>query len=123
MKSRIKKSHITILTLLALPVAFGTVVRAQSTPSMMTTYICREAHSGETATAKMVASSSELVCKPFAVAEKMSDGSLKTIGSVTAKAQSGPDFSHALTAEQSNAAYNAWVNKAFHIDPATQHSP
>ncbi len=89
----------------------------------MTTMVCREAHAGEKPTAKMVGSSTALVCKPFAVSMKMSDGKLKTIGSVRVKAASGPDLTGALTADQINAAYVKWLEARLSIDPATEHSP
>jgi len=112
--------------ILALPfvlVALAATVRAQTDQAaMMATWVCRPALASETATAKMVTSSVSLVCKPFAVAMRMSDGSMQTIGNVTAKALPGPDFSGVLTAQQANAAYNAWVRQTFHIDPAREHT-
>ncbi len=105
--------------------ALAPIAWAQTTDqsAMMASFVCRPALANETANAKMMDSSTTLVCKPFAVAERMSNGSMKTIGNVTVKApQPGPDFSHALTAQQANAAYNAWVNKTFHIDPAREHT-
>ncbi len=113
-------------TLVALPfvlAALAPIAWAQTTPEpMMASFVCRAALSNETANAKMIDSSTTLVCKPFAVEERMSNGSMKTIGNVTVKAQPGPDFSHALTVQQANSAYNSWVNKTFHIDPAREHT-
>ena len=105
---------IVSLTLLAL----GTAVFAQTAMdgAQMATLICRPALASETANATMTKSSTQLVCEPFAVSMRMSDGSMKTIGSTTAKASAGPDFSGALTAQQSNAAYNKWVMQTFHIE-------
>ena len=86
-------------------------------------YVCRPAAADETASAKMLNSSTTLVCRPIAVAMHMSDGSMKVIGSVTTQAMPGPNFSEALTLRQINAAYNQWLLKALDIDPATQHTP
>jgi hypothetical protein len=115
--------RVAIVALSASLVAFATtLVFAQADQSaMMATYICRPAMAGEAASAKMMASAQLLECKPIAMTEHMSDGSMKTIGNVKAT-PSGPDFSGALTAQQANAAYNAWVNKTFHIDPAREHT-
>jgi hypothetical protein len=112
---------------LALPVilaVLGTAVWAQTEGPVQNsaTFICRPALADESATAKMVAASTSLVCRPFAVRVHMSDGTMKTIGSVTTKAMPGPDFSSALTPQQVNAAYLRWVEKALDIDPQTAHS-
>jgi hypothetical protein len=109
-----------LVTSLALAVAVA--AGAQSTTPTMATFICRAALTGEKPSAQMMANSAPLVCKPFAVSVQMDDGSLKTIGNVTAKPQPGPNFSGALTVQQANAAYHAWVLKTFHIDPATEHT-
>ncbi len=124
MTIEIKGTRMAVLAFLVLSLALATAAWAQSTaqPAMMTSYLCRPALSGETASAKMVATSALLVCKPFALSMQMSDGSMKTIGSVTAKADPGPDFGNALTVQQARAAYNFWVQKTFHIDPATEHT-
>jgi hypothetical protein len=87
------------------------------------TLICRPATADENATAKVMATAALLVCRPFAVSMHMNDGSLKVIGNVRVTAPSGPDFSHALTPQQVNAAYNSWLEKALDIDPAIRHSP
>lgn len=112
---------------LALPVtlaAFGTAAWAQSqSVTYSATYVCRQAAADETATAKMMGSSTSLVCRPIAVSMRMSDGSLKTIGNGAVTPMSGPDFSQALTPQQVNAAYNRWLRKELDIDPATRHSP
>jgi hypothetical protein len=103
----------------------GTVVWAQTAAvePNAATYICRPALANETASAKMMVSSTSLVCRPFAVSMHMSDGSLKTIGNVTSTAMASPDFSQALTPQQVNAAYNHWLQKALDIDPAVRNSP
>jgi hypothetical protein len=111
--------------ILAIPIALavlGTTVwaQAQSMAGKPATMICRPAIAGEAAAAKMIDGGTLLVCRPFAVAMHMDNGSLKTIGSVTAKAMPGPDFSHALTPQQFNEAYNRWLEKALKIDPATR---
>jgi hypothetical protein len=124
MTTDIKGTRIAVLAFLVLSLALATAAWAQSTSpeAMMTTYLCRPALSGETASAKMVTTSALLVCKPFALSMQMSDGAMKTIGNVTAKADSGPDFGSALTVQQAHTAYNLWVQKTFHIDPATAHT-
>ena len=113
--------------ILALPVtlaAFGTAVWAETESfPKSATFVCRAALATETATAKMVESSTALVCKPIAVNMHMSDGSMKTIGNVSSRAMAAPDFSHALTPQQINEAYNHWVEKALDIDPETRNSP
>lgn len=125
MTTDIKGTRFAVLAFLVLSLALATAAWAQSTaqPAMMTQYLCRPALSGETPSAKMVASSTLLVCKSFALSMQMSDGSMKTIGNVTAKSDSGPDFGNStLTVQQAHAAYNLWVQKTFHIDPATEHT-
>jgi hypothetical protein len=114
--------------ILAFPVALaalGTVVLAQTdtTEPNAATYICRPALTDEAPSAKMVHTSMALVCRPIAVSMHMSDGSMKTIGNVKAKALVAPDFSHAVSPAQVNAAYNHWVEMALDIDPETRHSP
>jgi len=86
---------------------------------MAATLLCRPALANETAVAKMVESSTTLVCKPFAVRMRMRDGSMKVIGNAAAKAQPGPDLSGALTPQQVNAACVRWIEETFHVD----HSP
>jgi len=103
--------------------AVGLIASAQTATDAMASYICRPAMTGETPNAKMTNSAVVLECKPIAIAMHMSDGSMKTIGSTSVKAPSGPDFSNALTAAQANAAYNAWVQSTFKIDPARVHTP
>jgi hypothetical protein len=110
------------LALLVTSLALAAAAGAQSTAPSMATFICREALTGEKPSAQMMATSVPLVCKPFAVSVQMDDGSLKTIGNVTAKPQPGPNFAGALTVQQANAAYHAWVLKTFLIDPATEHT-
>jgi hypothetical protein len=115
--------------ILALPVTLTVLgpaaawAQTQSLAGKPATMICRPAQPGESAAAKMIDGGTPLVCRPFAVSMHMNDGSLKTIGSVTAKPMSGPDFSHALTPQQLNDVYNRWVEKALNIDPATRNSP
>jgi len=105
--------------------ATGANARAQSEADLPTsaTLICRPAAADESGTAKVMATSALLVCRPFAVSMHMNDGSLKVIGNVRVAAAPAPDFSHAFTAQQINAAYNSWLEKALDIDPAVRHSP
>jgi hypothetical protein len=83
---------------------------------MEASLICRQARADETVTARMVSTSMTLVCRPIAVSMRMSDGSMKIIGDVTAKPQSGPDFSKALTPQQMQEACEKWLETVFHID-------
>jgi len=117
------------LRMTALALVFGsagflaTAAWAQTPSNSMATLICRPAAAGETANAKMMATTTTLVCESFALNMHMSDGTMKTIGSVTAKPMAGPDFTGALTVQQDNAAYNKWVQQTFKIDPARVHQP
>jgi hypothetical protein len=106
-------------------IATGTYAPAQDESDFPTsaTLICRPAATDENATAKVMATSGLLVCRPFAASMHMSDGTLKVIGDVRVATPSGPDFSHALSPQQINAAYNSWLEKALDIDPAIRHSP
>jgi|GEM_PF-6762893 len=106
-------------------VASTTTLKAQTTPqtSKLATYICRPAQADETATATMVAGATKLECRPFAVSMRMSDGSMKIIGNTTVKPQSGPDLSHALTAQQIQEACASWLYQVLKIEPATLHTP
>lgn len=104
-------------------IALGSTAMASTSQEQMTaTLICRPALTTESADAKLMQSPGLIVCKPFAVEVRSDDGSLQTIGSVTVKPASGPNFSDALTAEQINDAYTAWVRETFHIDPAREHT-
>ena len=116
-----QRGHLAALVLAVTALVAGTSVFAQSMmdETKMATLICRPARSGETANAAMTKTSTQLVCKPFAVRMHMSDGSMKTIGNTSVKAQPGPDLSRALTPQQSTDAYNKWVTQTFSID----HSP
>jgi|SRR5580658_486407 hypothetical protein len=78
-------------------------------------YVCRQAMSGETATAKMMSSSTTLVCRPVSLTLKMSSGTMRTIGRVGSKPW-GPDLSKALTPQQMNDAYVKFIEQTFHID-------
>lgn len=71
----------------------------------MGTMICRVAASGEKGNAMMMAGQKPLMCKT--VAAMMHDGKI-----------SGPDLSKALTTEQVNAAWQAWISAKFSV-PAT----
>jgi hypothetical protein len=67
--------------------------------------ICREAQAGEKGNAMMAGGHTSLMCK--SVASMMHDGKIV-----------GPDLSKALTTDQVNAAWQAWVSAQFAI-PAT----
>ena len=110
-----------IVSILVSPVgiaAIGSMAGAQSASRvpMSATYICRPALPGEPVSATMMKTSTSLVCRPLAVEVRMQDGSMKTIGTVSVKANQGPDFSHALTPQQIDDAWASWMIKTFHID-------
>lgn len=92
------------------------VAEATTEAPMEATLICRQAHSDETATAKMVSASTTLVCRPFAVSMSMGDGSMKIIGDVKAPPQPGPDFSKALTPLQIQQVCEKWLERVFYIN-------
>ena len=92
------------------------VAQTTSQAPLEASLICRQAHADEAVTAKMVATSMTLVCRPIAVSMRMSDGSMKIIGNATAKPQSGPNFSKALTPQQMQEACEKWLETVFHID-------
>jgi len=88
----------------------------------MSTFVCRESLPSETPTAKMMDSATTLVCRPIAVAVRGDGGKMRTIGNVTAKPVSAPDFSKALTPQQTDDAYTRWLEKFLNIDPQVYHS-
>jgi hypothetical protein len=93
-------------------VAAGT---SSSQDAMEASLICRQAYPDETPTARSLATSTTLVCRPIAISMRMSDGSMKIIGSVGAKPQPGPDLSKALTPQQVQEACAKWLDSLFHI--------
>ena len=112
-----------VLILMTFATVCGYALAQSSTGgSMMATMLCRPALSSETSNATFTSTSTSLICRPVAVAMHMSNGSMKVIGSVKARASS-PDFSGALTPAQVNSAFNRWVQTTMHIDPATEHTP
>ncbi len=106
------------LAFLAALTATAPAVPAQTAPpkSLEGTLLCRTADAAEHVTAKMVSSSTTLVCRPIAVAMQKGDGSLQIIGDIHAQPQPGPDFSKALTSEQMREVCEKWVEAVFHID-------
>jgi len=106
------------LTFFVALATWATATWAQSTMGepMAATLLCRPALASETASAKMIVSSTTLVCKPFAVRLRMGDGEMKVIGNAAAKPASGPDLSGALTPQQINAACARWIEQTFHVD-------
>ena len=79
---------------------------AMSAPKMAT-MVCRPAAAGEKPSAMMTgAAKTGLVCKPVAMEKMMKKGS-------------GPDLSHALSAEQVDAAWRAFVQHAVAIPGGT----
>jgi hypothetical protein len=121
----------SLIATLGASVALGLAVAAttagtsaqSSDRSEMASFICRPAVGNETPSAKMMDGRTLLVCRPFGVQVKTSDGTLKTIGTVSAKSPAAPDFSGALTPAQVSEAWTRWVQHALRIDPATLHSP
>ena len=96
--------------------SLSVVAQTTSQAPMEANLICRQAHADEAVTARMVSTSTTLVCRPIAISMRMSDGSMKIIGDVTAKPQSGPNFSKALTPQQMQEACEKWLEAVFHID-------
>lgn len=123
MKNPARSAALIVFPLALATFATGAVAQTDNSFANSATYVCRPALADESVSAKMVNNSMSLVCRPIAVELRMRDGSMKTIGNVTSRAVSAPNFSHALTPEQVNAAYNQWVERALGIDPATRHSP
>ena len=111
----------TVTALLAAIVVAGTLatlaVRARAADTVSdAVYVCRPTASGETANAKMTAGSSvSLACHLVSMRLKMSDGSLVTIGRVSANARPGPDISKGLTPQQVNDAWVKWLDDMFHV--------
>ncbi len=114
-----------ICSVLAASLAVGFASQAagaQSAPAdRAATFVCRPAATSEAPSAKMIASATLLVCEPLAITLPMSDGSMKTIGSTTAKPRPGPDLTGALTPQQVQTAYNRWLLKTLDIDPIDEH--
>lgn len=80
---------------------------AKPAPATMATMVCRHAAPGEKATAMMMGDAKTmLVCKTMDPAMMMKKGS-------------GPDLSHALSAEQVDAAWRAYVQAAIMIPGGT----
>jgi hypothetical protein len=106
------------LAILAALAATAPAVQAETAEQnpLEGTLVCRASHPTENVTAKMVSSSTTLVCRPIAVAMRKGDGSLQIIGDVHAQPQPGPDFSKALTPEQVREVCEKWVESVFHID-------
>jgi hypothetical protein len=88
----------------------------------MSTFVCRESLPNEMPTAKMMDSATTLVCRPIAVAIRGDDGKMRTIGNVMAKPVSAPDFSKALTPQETDDAYTRWLEKFLNIDHQVYHS-
>ena len=116
-----KKIRYRVSAMLGLSVALAAaspsvIAQTSSQLPLEATLICRRAHADEAATARMTATSTTLVCRPIAVSMRASDGSMKLIGDVTAKPQSGPNFTKALTPAQMQEACEKWLETVFHID-------
>ena len=75
-------------------------------PGKMATMVCRPAAAGEKPTAMMMNAKTGLVCKAMDPAKMMKKGA-------------GPDLSHALSAEQVDAAWRAFVQQAVMIPGGT----
>ena len=75
-------------------------------PSKMATMVCRPAAAGEKPTAMMMNGTTGLVCKAMDPAKMMKKGS-------------GPDLSHALSADQVDAAWRQFVQQAVMIPGGT----
>jgi hypothetical protein len=112
---RVVSALVTAIVLAASLAVISARARAADTVSE-TIYICHAAASGETANAKMTETSSEsLSCRLVSMSLKMSDGSMHTIGRVTANPRTGPDISNATTPAQVNDAWVKWLDDMFHV--------
>jgi hypothetical protein len=79
-------------------------------------FMCQATAAGGTSNARMTAGSdTALSCREVSMRLKMSDGSMRTIGRVTAKPNDGPDLSKALTPQQVNDAWVNWIDSMFHV--------
>lgn len=90
--------------------------QSPSQDPMVANLLCRRTIGAEIGNAKMIQDSVLLVCRPIAINMRMSDGSMKTIGSVSANPISGPNFSNPVSPARYQEAYNTWVERTFHID-------
>jgi hypothetical protein len=99
----------------AIALCAGASVAQNSEPKTEATYICRPVVANETGDARMMKSGTQLTCRAFAVAMKMSNGTLKVIGNVTARPVAGPNLSKALTTQQINDAWSNWIVDTFQI--------
>ena len=83
-------------------------------------YVCRAVGGSETGNAQMMGTTqTSLVCRQVNIALKMSNGTLRTIGSAGSHAPTGPDLAGALTSGQVNDAWARFVMSTFHVE----HSP
>jgi hypothetical protein len=72
----------------------------------MATMVCRPAAAGEKPSAMMMGGKTGLVCKPVAMEKMMKKGA-------------GPDLSHALSADQVDAAWRQFIQQAVAIPGGT----
>ncbi len=79
---------------------------AESKASMAATVVCRPATATEHGNAMMMAGHAMMMCKPIAIV---------TAGK---KSTFGPDLSKALTSEQIDTAWRAWISKELSVLPA-----
>jgi hypothetical protein len=79
---------------------------AMAPSKMMATMVCRHAAANEKATAMMMDQTTKLVCKTITPAMMMKKGS-------------GPDLSHALSADQVDAAWRAFLQQQVTIPGGT----
>ena len=85
-------------------------------------FICHAVTGSETSNARMTASSdTALECRAVSMKLKMSNGSMRTIGQVTAKSNSGPELSQALTPAQVNDAWIKWLDMQFNTEHGSLH--
>jgi hypothetical protein len=105
-----------IVTVLAVALAALSVRVKAADDASGSMFMCRPAAAGETSNARMTANSdTALECREVSMKLKMSDGSMRTIGRVTAKTNDGPDLSKALTPQQVNDAWVKWIDAMFHV--------
>ncbi len=106
---------LAMLSSLVTVVATQGVASAQSTPAPTpyATLVCRAARTGEQPNAMMVANTTPLLCKTIDPR-----GSMKTIATVEAKTprELGPNLSMALSSQQTNDAWERYLQQTFNID-------
>jgi hypothetical protein len=103
---------------IALFAMLGSVAQA-ATPVAKSdaTLLCRPATATEHANAQLTDPATGLLCKPFTIAMKTSDGTMHVIGTtVASNATQGPNLEKALTPQQVNDAWVRYLDTTFRIE-------